>query len=174
MSWVNRGLLALAALLTILSLLRIMSLGGQGHLLTFEAIQATRVQSVSLSSPEASIELRRTEAGWAITSPVQLPANTEKVEALIADWAGGMTADTPVGTALNSNEENRLGLNATHRRELRIGSAEGALVHLEVGRSVAGGSHYVRAAGTDEVFQARVPGGTRLDPSLSRWVQSQD
>ncbi len=175
MSRVNRGLLALAALLAILSLVRIV--GGSSedsYLLEIAALPSAQVQFVSISSPEASIQLHRTEAGWSMTSPEQLPANTQRIEALLADWAGGMRADKTVSIASNDSEESRLGLDIKHRIELQIGDAEGVLVHLEVGRSVAGGSHYIRVAGTDEVFQARVPGGTRLDPSLSQWVQSQD
>ena len=175
MSRVNRGLLALAALLAILSLVRIVGgLSEESYLLEFAAIPSAQVQFVSISSPEASIQLHRTEAGWSVTSPEQLPANTQRIEALLADWAGGMKADAAIGIATNESEESRLGLDVKHRSELRIGDAEGVLVHLEVGRSVAGGSHYVRVAGTDEVFQARVPGGTRLDPTLSRWTLSQD
>jgi len=175
MSQVNQGLLGLASLLVILSLIRIVgSVSEEEQRLELAAILPSEVQSISISSPDARIEIRRTGTGWTVDSPQQLPADTQKVEALLADWAGGMSSNKAIGTTLNQSDESTLGLDTKQRRELRISNSEGALVHLEVGRSVAGGSHYVRTAGTDEVFQARIPGGQRLDPALSRWVAPQD
>ena len=60
-------------------------------------------------------------------------------------------------------------IDAEHRTTLTITGNDGSVVDIHLGKSIAGGSHYVRLADTSEVYRGRVPGSSRLSPVLDKW-----
>lgn len=174
MNRVNRVLLSLSAVLVILSITRILGSPNDDAPLRIEAIAPAQVYSIAISSPEASIHLRRTAKGWMLVAPTEARADDQRVQALLSDWSGGMLADSTVDSTVDEQQEARFGLDIKHRRRLSMRDENGALLDLEIGSSVRGGSHYVRVTGSDQVFLARLPAGARLDTDPELWAIRQD
>lgn len=174
MNRVNKVLLSLSAVLVLLTITGIVTnLNGEAPL-KVEAIEAARVSSISISSPQASIQLRRTAKEWVVLTPAKVRANQQRVQALLSDWSGGMVADSNANRSGDEHNEAHFGLDPTHRRALQIRSEDGPVLELEIGSRVRGGSHYLRLAGSDQVFLARLPAGDRLNTDLSLWLQPQE
>jgi hypothetical protein len=170
MSRVNRVLLSLSAVLVLLSIAGIFTNRNDAPPLKIEAIEAAQVSSLRISSPQSSIHLQRAAKEWMVVAPQKVRANQQRVDALLSDWSGGMVADASVPSASDKQHEAPFGLDPTHRRRLQIGSENGALLDLEIGNRVRGGSHYVRVTGNDQVFLARLPAADRLGTDLALWA----
>ena len=122
MNRVNKVLLSLSAVLVLLTITGIVTnLNGEAPL-KVEAIEAARVSSISISSPQASIQLRRTAKEWVVLTPAKVRANQQRVQALLSDWSGGMVADSNANRSGDEHNEAHFGLNPTHRRALQIRS----------------------------------------------------
>jgi hypothetical protein len=166
----NQGLLLIAALLVAFSAFRVIQ-GTQppAELLGIPAVVLDDVVALRFEGPGGILAASRSEGGWAITEPEALPADTRKVEALLGDWAGGFSADLEVKKNSSPDDDMRYGLDPEHRTVLELRGAAGPLVEIHLGRSIAGGSHYLRAPGSTYVYRGRVPGSSRLKPNIEAW-----
>ena len=119
--------------------------------------------------PDGALAASRSDDGWLLTEPDSLRADSRKIDALLRDWTGGFQADLKVTDNADSDTELRFGLDPEHRTTLKFTGKDGALVDIHLGKSIAGGSHYMRLADTSEVYRGRVPGSSRLSPVLDKW-----
>ena len=170
MDRINKGLLVIAAVLVAFSAFRLMQGGRQPvQLLDVPALVAADVVSLRFEGPDGVLGATRSAESWILTEPEAVRADSRKIEALLSDWAGGFGADLRVNENPDEEAEQLYGLDPEHRTSLRISGADSPLVDLHLGKSIAGGSHYLRAAGAKTVYRGRVPGSSRLKPALNLW-----
>ena len=127
------------------------------------------VQSIGFATSEGQILIERTRMGWRLTEPEALSADKAKVEALLRDWSPGLTPDLKLMDQASTEDDERYGLSSENRTTLQIKGKTGSLVDLEIGTSIAGGSAYLRQAGSRAVFRGKVPGLARLKVDPTRW-----
>ncbi len=166
----NKGLLILAAVLVAWSGMRLMQdAQPPAKLFSIPALVAEDIISVRFEGPDGALAVKRTGGGWTVTEPESLPADSRKVEALLSDWTGGFSADLRVSENADTDQELRYGLDAEHRTVIELLGKDGLQVELELGKSIGGGSHYLRDSGSPVVYRGRVPGSARLKPSVAQW-----
>jgi len=166
----NKGLLLIAALLIAFSALRVVQdTRPPGELLGIPAVVVADVVGLRFEGPDGVLAASRSGESWAITEPEALLADTRKIEVLLGDWAGGFSADLEVKKNASAEDDLRYGLDPEHRTTLQLHGDTGLLVDIQLGRSIAGGSHYLRPPGSAGVYRGRVPGSSRLTPDIEAW-----
>ena len=166
----NQLLLATAVILGVIAGLHFYeSLKPPAALWSVAAIQSPSVISVEYVTPEGTLRLVRSDSGWMMEEPRQLPADGKKVDTFLRDWAEGFAPDLRLDPKPSGEALEQFGLDEAQRSELRIEGNQGTLAHLFVGRQIAGGSHYVVKPNEPSVYRGRVPGAFRLVPDEREW-----
>lgn|GEM_PF-6004464 len=164
----TRWILGTAALLLVLTGLRIAQQNRPAEALWAVPGEAAKaVHSIDLSSDEASLALRRSGEGWSIEGS-DARVDADRVALLLGDWVDGFAPDGAVGEARSEEELARFGLDSPHRMELVLRGATTRAVWL--GKALPGGSHFVCAPQSSDVFRGRVPGASRLATDEAAWT----
>ncbi len=169
------ALLALAALLAVLNLW-----GGGGPaaveaLPVLPAAVADTVAVLQVSTPIEKLRIERVsmEKGapgfdrWRIVTPLDFPADTAQIQAVIATFAGGLPMDAFVdgGNHEDYGVDDQNGLLV----ELFGAGAELPTVSVMVGKTAAGPSTFVRIPGAEAVYRADVGGRARYARPAGQW-----
>ncbi len=166
----NQLLLATVVILGVIAGLRFYeSLQPPAALWSVAPFQGAAVTSVEYTGPDGTLRLVRSDSGWMLEEPRALPADTKKVDGLLRDWSEGFAPDLRLDPKPSGDALTQYGLDEAQRAELRIEGAQGTLVHLVLGKKIAGGSHYVVEPGEPSVYRGRVPGAHRLVVDADEW-----
>jgi hypothetical protein len=166
----NQLLLATVVILGVIAGLRFLdSLKPPAALWSVDGIQSPSVLSIEYVTPEGTLRLARSDSGWLLELPRELPADTKKVDTFLRDWTEGFAPDLRLDPRPSGDALEQFGLDDAHRSELRIEGNQGTLAHVFVGKTIAGGSHYLVQPGEPSVYRGRVPGVFRLAPDADEW-----
>ena len=166
----NQLLLATVVILGVIAAVRFYDdLRPPAALWSVSGIQSPSVISIEHVSPEGTLRLVRSDSGWLLEQPRELPADSKKVDGFLRDWAEGFAPDLRLDPRPSGDALEQFGLDEAHRSELRIVGNQGTLAHLYLGKTIAGGSHYLVQPGEPSVYRGRVPGAFRLTPDADEW-----
>ena len=166
----NRVLLATAAVLAIATLIRLgQSSQAPEAMWSTSAVTETQVRAISFKKPEGAVQLERADAGWRMNEPSSVSVEAQKVSTLLGDWSEPFGPDLKLADSVSEDDLAAYGLDEAQRTELSLVGSAGPLVELHIGKSIAGGSHYLRRPSDRGVYRGRVPGVFRLQTGEEAW-----
>ncbi len=128
------------------------------------------LQAIDITDGGVSVRLERTDGHWRLKDPARLPADEQKIEALLAAWGDQRWSGTlvPPQSAVWEDEQlHGLGLRKTRVEFL---SQDGRMVGLELGDTLPSGERYLRMGGCRTVWLADLPVLALLDPRPELWL----
>ncbi|HCP46853.1 MAG TPA: hypothetical protein DIU15_12475 [Deltaproteobacteria bacterium] len=166
----NRFLLATTALLAIATLIRLgQSVQAPEPMWSTTEVTDSEVRGITFKKPDGAVELERSGMGWRMTAPAAFPVEAQKVVALLRDWQEPFAPDLKLADSVSDDDLATYGLDEAQRTEFALLAASGPLVELHIGKSIAGGSHYLRRPNDRGVYRGRVPGVLRLKTGKDAW-----
>lgn len=162
-SWVLLAVTAGLALL--LGLTRVGGPVAADELPSLAAVATPDVNKVVISTLVDKLILERAERGWAITAPIQYPADTSLVEGLVAGLAGARMSEQ-----LDQGNLETYGVDDQHALNVELwAGGDTPAVSLMVGKSAGTQSVFVRLPGTQEVYRADVGSRARYERTAADW-----
>lgn len=128
----------------------------------FSADQAT---GITLRHGDDEVTLARGDDGWQVVAPYAGPADAERVAALLAGLGSGVPLDVRVDGAGGEG----YGLDGADPVRVDVAGAAGPLASVVVGANAEGGSTFLRIAGRDDVYRARIGGRSRYAVPAAGW-----
>lgn len=128
----------------------------------FDPAQADRI---TLADEDGQVVLERAPDGWRITAPTAGRAHQPAVEELLAAVSAGIEPDARV----DLGDHERYGLAGGDELRVRIEGAAITLTSFVVGHDAGGGSTWVRWAGSDAVYRARIGGRATYERTPRAW-----
>jgi len=142
--------------------------GGEGNVRILPSISEGSATRIEMSSAEHKVVLERNvESGrWTITAPIDHPADTPRVRAVLHALRNEIQVDVRVDTGNLAD----YGLDASGGIVVEVWTdQEEPEVSFTVGRDAPGASSFIRLSGDDGVYRARVGGRARFDRRPAEW-----
>jgi hypothetical protein len=131
------------------------------------AVDPAAVRTLTVTHGDDTVRITRTDTGWALADGV--PADVPAVEAVLRTVAKTVPMDVRVG----SGEFDTYGLAGADPIRVTVEGESGTLAAFYVGNDAAGGTSFVRFAGADDVYRARLGGRARFDRTPGAWRDHQ-
>lgn len=162
-SWV---LMAIAvAMLVLAGLTRVGGPPPAEELPSLAAVAPKDVDRVVISTLVDKLILERKGGAWALTAPIQYPADPALVEGLITGLAGARMSEQ-----LDKGNLETYGVDDQHALNVELWSGgETPSVSLMVGKSAGTASVFARLPGTQEVYRADVGNRARFERAAAEW-----
>ena len=122
-------------------------------------------RQITVGRTDASVVLALTDGAWRIVAPAAGPADAEHVSALLGGLANGVHPDARV----DEGDFERYGLAGGSELRVEVRGAQAPLATLHLGHDAGGGSTWVRFAGEDTVYRARVGGRGTYERTPRGW-----
>src|SRR6185503_7107396 len=103
--------------------------------------------------------------GWRIDGPIDAAADAPAINALVAT----LTAGVPMDVRIDVGHHKDYGLVAPDVIRVDLEGEAGPITSFYVGNNAAGASSFVRFAGSEGVYRARLGGRHRFDRTAGQW-----
>lgn len=134
---------------------------------TLPAIDPDEIDGFRLANSAGEFEARRVDYKWQFTDG--RPLDDDLMGKVLKSFSVPIRADVKV--AGEGAEADVYGFDEQIELEIRRGDE--VLIALELGHALAGGVSFVRPAGLDEVWRARIPSRFRLERGPVDWRDTQ-
>ena len=128
----------------------------------FDPSQADRI---TLGGATRSVVLERRSDGWWIAAPTAGRAHQPAIEELLGAVSGGIEPEARV----DDGDHGRYGLSGGGEMQVTVEGEGATLLTFVMGHDAGGGSTWVRWAGSDDVYRARIGGRATYDRSPRAW-----
>lgn len=162
----------LAAVALVLSILAVVdrpqSSGDDGDTVVIASLNPDHVSRIELSSAAAKTILMHDEQtqSWAVTAPIEHPADRARVAQLLAAFRNRVVADV----TLDEGNLKDYGLDAANGIVVEMWTdGEEPAASFTIGGDMAGGSSFVRVSGDSNVYRARIGGRQRFARDPLDW-----
>ena len=162
----------LAAVALVLSILAVVdrpqSSGDDGDTVVIASLNPDHVSRIELSSAAAKTILMHDEQtqSWAVTAPIEHPADRARVAQLLAAFRNRVVADV----TLDEGNLKDYGLDAANGIVVEMWTdGEEPAASFTIGGDMAGGSSFVRISGDSNVYRARIGGRQRFARDPLDW-----
>jgi len=137
----------------------------QRPLPTLPAFEPATATWLALTHGDETLRMERSDDGWAVVQPYRHSADPTAVDAIVDVLAAGVVPDARV----DAGEHDRYGLDGADPIRVEAGDPDQTLGALYVGNDAVDGATFVRFAGADEVYRARIGGRDRYDRPAGAW-----
>ena len=162
-------LAAIALLLSVLAVVdRPQSSGDDGDTVVIASLNPDHVSRIELSSAAAKTILKHDEQtqSWAVTAPIEHPADRARVAQLLAAFRNRVVADV----TLDEGNLKDYGLDAANGIVVEMWTdGDDPAASFTIGGDMAGGSSFVRVSGDSNVYRARIGGRQRFARDPLDW-----
>ena len=162
----------LAAVALVLSILAVVdrpqSSGDDSDTVVIASLNPDHVSRIELSSAAAKTILIHDEQtqSWAVTAPIEHPADRARVAQLLAAFRNRVVADV----TLDEGNLKDYGLDAANGIVVEMWTdGEEPAASFTIGGDMAGGSSFVRVSGDSNVYRARIGGRQRFARDPLDW-----
>lgn len=162
----------LAAVALVLSILAVVdrpqSSGDDSDTVVIASLNPDHVSRIELSSAAAKTILMHDEQtqSWAVTAPIEHPADRARVAQLLAAFRNRVVADV----TLDEGNLKDYGLDAANGIVVEMWTdGEEPAASFTIGGDMAGGSSFVRVSGDSNVYRARIGGRQRFARDPLDW-----
>ena len=137
----------------------------QRPLPTLAAFEESTATWIALTQGDETLRMERSDDGWAVVQPYRHSADPTAVDAIVDVLAAGVVPDARV----DEGEHDRYGLDGADPIRVEAGDPDQTLGALYVGNDAVDGTTFVRFAGAEEVYRARIGGRDRYDRPAGAW-----